>query len=555
LVIVDFRRVNAKGQPDILPRPYIRTVAECPEHCLLHVDYPAMTLLLDALDRCLKNPRCASRWHGLMAVWEACPDRTARQTAIDVLKDLPDGDACTDVLRLTFMARATGESRYEHAAAARVLAIEPEDEDRLAAFMAFRWLSALQDLAGRTEFMAALTDGQVPEMAVRSMRGSVATIPAGFLPRIPGEIKRIAVVVPYVGHQFHTPSMMAVEQCAVLAREGRQVRIFSAQELTPPDAAQFRGDGRDLKLPPLNAQVWGKLLPAGVSMAISDSRYSLQGRWRKLMPVLAEFDPDAVLVVGLFSPLAAALHTLRPVVGISVNSVPPITPVDVWLCADPKARQEEAWGGIFPSPLPVYHPWKLRRSTREWSVRRTDLGLDSGAIIWITVGFRLEHEIRGDWASRMLHLMLCHPNVVWLLVGGEGKLPEALQSAPPGRIRALATRDDLPDVLRCADIYVNPPRMGGGFSVAEAMAEGLPVTSLSGSDGGDKVGELALPDIDAYMERLAALTSNPLLRKKTGEALRARFSELFDLDASGPPLLAAFRQAVARAGTRLTGAS
>jgi len=30
-----------------------------------------MTLLLDALDRCLKDPRCAPRWHGLMAVWEA----------------------------------------------------------------------------------------------------------------------------------------------------------------------------------------------------------------------------------------------------------------------------------------------------------------------------------------------------------------------------------------------------------------------------------------------------------------------------------------------------
>jgi hypothetical protein len=97
----------------------------------------------------------------------------------------------------------------------------------------------------------------------------------------------------------------------------------------------------------------------------------------------------------------------------------------------------------------------------------------------------------------MLHLMSRYPDVVWLLVGGEGKLPDALQSSPPGRVRALATRDDLPGILRCADIYVNPPRMGGGFSVAEAMAEGLPVTSLSGSDGGDKVGELALPDIDA----------------------------------------------------------
>jgi glycosyltransferase involved in cell wall biosynthesis len=262
-----------------------------------------------------------------------------------------------------------------------------------------------------------------------------------------------------------------------------------------------------------------------------------------------------VLLVGLFSPLAAALYTLRPVVGISVNSVPPVAPVDVWLCADPEAKRPEVWGAVFPPPVPAFHPWKLRRSKTEWSVRRTDLGLDRDTVVWITAGFRLEHEIRGDWAGRMLHLMSRYPDVVWLLVGGEGKLPDALRSSPPGRVRTLATRNDLPGVLRCADIYVNPPRMGGGFSVAEAMAEGLPVTSLSGSDGGDKVGELALPDIDAYLERLAALSGNPVLRRETGELLRQRFAERFDLDASGPPLLAAFRQAVTLAAKRLTGVS
>lgn len=514
-----------------------------------------MTLLLDALDRSLKDPGCASRWHGLMAFWEASSDLAARQSVIDTLRDTPDCDARADVLRLTFLARATGDSRYEHAAATRVLAIEPEDEDRLAAFMAFRWLSALQELDGRQEFIAALTGGRLPEMAARLMNSAVARIPAGFQPRVPSEIRRIAVVVPYVGHQFHTPSTMAVEQCAVLAREGCQVRIFSAQELTPPDVALFRGDGRELKLPPLNAQVWGNILPAGVGMTISDNRFSLPGRWRNLMPVLAEFDPDAVLLVGLFSPLAAALHALRPVVGISVNSVPPIAPVDVWLGADQDAKQQAPWGDAFRPPLAVYHPWKLRRSTKQWPVTRADFGLDAGAVVWITAGFRLEHEIKGDWAKLMLQLMSRHRNVVWLLVGGEGKLPDTLKSSPPGRIRALATRDDLPGVLRCADIYVNPPRMGGGFSVAEAMAEGLPVTSLSGSDGADKVGEWALPDIDAYMKRLATLTTDPLLRKETGEALQARFSERFDLEASGPSLLAAFRQAAALAGKRLTGAS
>jgi hypothetical protein len=515
-----------------------------------------MTLLPDALDRTLKEPQCARRWHVLMAAWESSRDTEERALVIDTLKSLPGKDARTDVLRLSFLARASGDSRYENEAAARTLAVEPEDPDRLAAFMAFRWLSALQDIEGRSGFIGALSAGLVPEMAARLMQSATRVIPSGFAPRVPDGIRRVALVVPHIGHQFHTPSMMAVEQCVVLAHEGLQVRIFSAQELTPPDAALFRGDGRDLKLPPLNAQAWGN--PPARRRRHDRQRQPLRPPGALAQPDAGAgraFDPDVVLLVGLYSPLAAALHTLRPVVGISVNTVPPIAPLDIWLTADTDLTQRHVWGGRFPPPIPVYHPWRVKRSVKQWQVTRTALGLDETTVVWVTAGFRLEHEIKGDWANRMLQLMSRYPQVAWLLVGGEPKLPDALRQAAPGRVRALGTRDDVPGIFRCADIFVNPPRMGGGFSVAEAMAEGLPVTSLSGSDGGDKVGELALPDIDRYMERLAALTENPALRTETGQAMRKRFAERFDLDASGPALLAAFRQAAALARERLTGPS
>ena len=510
-----------------------------------------MTLLLDALERSLKEPQCAQRWHGLMKIWLETADKAAQRSVLDTLEAIPDSEPRADILRLTFVAGASGESRFENAAAVQVLAAEPTNSDRLAAFMAFQWLSALQNLENRTEFTSALSAARLPEMARRLMQEAARLLPPAFLPRVPETIERVAIVVPYVGHQFHTPSVMAVEQGAVLAREGRQVRLVSAQELMPPGASLFRGDGRDLRLPPLNARAWANMLPPGVDMTISDDRFSLPGRWRNLMPMLAEFDPDVVLLVGLFSPLAAALHTVRPLVGISVNTVAPIAPLDVWLTADAEVERRETWGGIFSPPLPVFHPWRVKRTNKQWQLTRAELGLDETAVIWITAGFRLEHEIKGEWANRMAQLTSRHPRVVWLLVGGDGKLPQALLPVA-SRVRALATRKDLPGILRNSDVYVNPPRMGGGFSVAEAMAEGLPVTSFAGSDGGDKVGDLSLPDMNAYIERLAALTENPGLRADMGRVLRQRFAERFDVEASGPALLAACRQAASLARARLT---
>lgn len=514
-----------------------------------------MNLLIDALDRTLREPQCARRWHGLMAAWETSADESDRRSVLDALEAGPYDDVRAEILRLSFLGRASGEPRYEHSATAAVLAATPDDPDRLAAFMAFEWLSALQDLGRRSDFIAALAASRVPQMAVRQMGHAVKAMPPGFVPRVPLDIRRVAVVVPYVGNSLHTPSVMAVEQCAVLARQGLQVRMYSAQELTPPDAAHFRGDGRVLKLPPLDAAAWQTILPAGTGMTISDSRFGLTGRWRNMMPVLAGFDPDVVLLVGLYSPLAAALHTVRPTLGISVNTVAPIAPLDVWLTGDPRLVGTDPWNSTFPPPRPLYHPYRVRRSQARSGVDRAALGLGPSSVVWVTAGFRLEHEIKGEWADRMLRLLADRPDAVWLLVGGDGKLPTVLQQAPAGRVRALATRKDVPDVLRCSDVYVNPPRMGGGFSVVEAMAEGLPVVAFAGSDGGDKLGESALPDIDAYVDALAALTANPDLRRDRGNAMQQRFRDCFDLDASGPALLDACRLAASLASERLTGPS
>lgn len=509
----------------------------------------AMSLVLDALDRVLAEPQTAQRWHRLMAFREASSDVGARQAALDRLKTAEFADPRTEILRLTFLARATGDDEFEVRAAQRTLEILPADPDRLAASLAFRWLSALQDLDGREAFVAALVSGMAPELAARLAR--LATdLPPVLLPRAARDVQRVAVVTPYIGHRFHTPSAMAVEQCRVLARSGLQVRVFSAQELVPPDAGLFRGDGRDLKLPPLDARSWSGLLPAGVNMTIADVRYGLAGRWKNLLATIAEFDPDAVLLVGLYSPFAAALHAVRPAVGISVNSVPPLAPLDVWLAAPNETAEQDPWRGRFAATRCIEHPYRIRRRQDIEPLSRAQLDIADDAVVWVTAGFRLEHEIRGEWARRVADLVARRPEVVWLIVGGEGTMPAALAASPGGRIRALPTRDDLPAVLRCSDIYVNPPRMGGGFSVAEAMGEGLAVATLGGSDGGDKVGALAFPDLDGYLRGLEALTESAEARRSMGTSLQQRFAERFDLDSSGPALLAAFREAAQLAQER-----
>ena len=170
------------------------------------------SLVIDALGRVLIEPRCTQRWHRLMAIWERTADAAERQSVLDRLTADLASDPLANILRLTFLARTTGNPDYESEAARRTLDLVPEDADRLAACLAFRWLSALQDLDGREAFIAALNSGSAPELARRLALAASAFRPAGLQPRAADDIRRVAMVVPYVGHRFHTPSMMAVEQ-------------------------------------------------------------------------------------------------------------------------------------------------------------------------------------------------------------------------------------------------------------------------------------------------------------------------------------------------------
>lgn len=103
------------------------------------------------------------------------------------------------------------------------------------------------------------------------------------------------------------------------------------------------------------------------------------------------------------------------------------------------------------------------------------------------------------------------------------------------RVRLLGYRQDVPDLMRAADIFVLPShREGMPRSIIEAMLSGLPVvaTDIRGSreeivDG--KTGLLVpIADPAALAAALGRLADDPVLRQRMGEAGLVRARDLYD---------------------------
>lgn len=144
--------------------------------------------------------------------------------------------------------------------------------------------------------------------------------------------------------------------------------------------------------------------------------------------------------------------------------------------------------GISPSRITVIPRGRDRARLGERTPRRRrevrrSIGLPVDAPVILNVG-RQEHQKGQEQlliaASR---LRQARSDVIWLIAGREGNASPALRrmwSAEKleGTVRFLGHRDDVPDLLCAADLFVFPSLFEGlGGAILEAMALGLPVVA------------------------------------------------------------------------------
>ena len=130
----------------------------------------------------------------------------------------------------------------------------------------------------------------------------------------------------------------------------------------------------------------------------------------------------------------------------------------------------------------------------------------------------------------------------YFLLAGVGPLSDALtrsveRAGLQDRVKVLGWRNDVPDLMRAADVFVLPSYFMEGLpvSVIEAMACGKPVLSTHHKGCEDAVvdGEtgflVRVKDVPALVERMIPLLDDEALRARLGQAGRRRVEEQYEI--------------------------
>jgi glycosyltransferase involved in cell wall biosynthesis len=149
------------------------------------------------------------------------------------------------------------------------------------------------------------------------------------------------------------------------------------------------------------------------------------------------------------------------------------------------------------------------------------------------------------------------PRIVLLLAGREGHASDELRPLHEelgleGSVRFLGHREDVPDLLAAADLFVFPSLYEGmGGAVIEAMALGLPVVAsdIPAMREVLEPGENALlvtpSDPAALADGVERLLADPVRLKRYAQRSRSRFEERFTSDRVVDRMVALYQAVVA----------
>ncbi len=174
-----------------------------------------------------------------------------------------------------------------------------------------------------------------------------------------------------------------------------------------------------------------------------------------------------------------------------------------------------------------------------------EIGVDSRPVI-ISVG-RFVPE-KGHESLIRAFAYLGHGTLV---LAGDGPTRQDMEALAQSlglskRVRFLGIRDDVPRLLKCADVFVQPSRWEGlSLSLLEAMAVGLPVVASTGPGVSETVGDAGLlfeeGNTAALAERLAQVAGSEALRRELGTSVLKRSLD-YDIETTADRHVVLYRE-------------
>lgn len=320
------------------------------------------------------------------------------------------------------------------------------------------------------------------------------------------DMKKVVVVTPVILGENHAPThsmlersdmlekLFGVNVCLISAKEGIfEKGIFPYYRVTSTNCiAEYSGKN--------TYRYKDRTFGFYQGERTLDSREGMQ----ELVDYVEQVNPYYILYIGGQSYVADLLNQICPVITVATvfSSVPDCNTAFAMVGRKISREEREKCKSEL---IEVPFSFELKEKKRDYT--REELGIPQGEFVMAVVGNRLDYDVKDAFLECIQSL-----EQGFLLFIGSFETYEQKAGKYPWlktRSRSLGRVEDVIGILECADLYVNPKRLGGGFSVIEAFHAGIPAVSINYGDVAVAAGEeFCVANYDEMLELIRRYQSN-----------------------------------------------
>lgn len=300
---------------------------------------------------------------------------------------------------------------------------------------------------------------------------------------------RMVILIDQLLGKYHAPTKVLMKLCnQLLENTEYQIDIIVEENLIPSSEEKYATE-YFVANPSKQCKEEHKQYFSNkrVKIFYSDPEKSRMDRVKEQIEIIKDRKPEIIFSLSSFSIVQNLLYTNYPIVYYSFGMEYSPGLANLYLYKNQKRALEiEKLGdGNETSQIlyfindPIFH-----ESDKE--IKRENLSLKNEDFVIITVGNRLNTEIDNELLKNIIPLLTSDKTYKWLIVSPE--LPKSIISDYGNllgtQIIHIHFEEDLLALTKICDVFLNPNRVGGGYSVSVAMKVGIPVlTTTFESDG------------------------------------------------------------------------
>lgn len=358
--------------------------------------------------------------------------------------------------------------------------------------------------------------------------------------RIPYE-KRNRNLVMIMTVQFldktHAPTNTIIERIKILKDLGKEVVLVNTTEfcllngyvpLYGFEMANTKEKYNDIS----EIEIDGNLIPF---LQFPDN-LPIPYRVQILINVINKIKPYYILSIGNGSVVADLCGNIVPCASMSiVFSTLPKT-VNKMKILGRKLYEEEKEFYKNDDIIESRFTFELKSQKNHYS--RAERNLPSNKFIIVVVGTRLKFEITSDFMNVLSKA--CQAGCYVIFAGVMDNYKKLMQNYPlvSDNSSFIGYCDDILALMEICDLYVNPDRLGGGFSVIEAFSKGKPGVYLNRGDvytaGGE---EFAVSNFDEMINQILKYKNDKnyyndmsIIARKRAELMTSSKEAIADID-------------------------